>query len=65
MKNKYYIYAILPGRKFASYWNGTGWTDRRNDGRFYPTEAEAERPLRQMMLDNIKAKVGDVMSLRA
>ena len=51
----------MPREKFAHYWNGTGWTDRRRGAKFYRTEAEAEGPLRRMMLDNIKAKMGDML----
>lgn len=54
-----YIYAILD-RKYVRYWNGTGFTDAKRDAKVYRTEAEAEEPLRRMMRDNIKAKIGYV-----
>lgn len=53
-----YIYAVFPNDKFALYWTGTSWTDRRTSAKRFRTEAEAEGPLRAMMLDNIKAKMG-------
>lgn len=56
MRNNY-IYAVLPKERFAHYWNGTGWTEKRLNARRF-TEAEAEAILRPMMLDNIKAKIG-------
>jgi hypothetical protein len=57
-KNDWYIYAVFPNEKFARYWNGTGWSEGRNHAKVFRTEAEAEGPLRRMMLDNIKALVG-------
>lgn len=53
-----YIYAVFPGDKYALYWTGTGWSDRRAQARRFRSEAQAEGPLRRMMLDNIKAKIG-------
>ena len=58
MNKNPYIYAVFPNDKFALYWTGSGWTDRRSQAKRFKTEAEAEGPLRRMMLDNIKAKMG-------
>jgi len=55
-QTKPYIYAVLPDGVLR-YWNGTGWTTNKKEARRFRTDAEAELPLRQMMLDNIKAKV--------
>ena len=57
MSPKPYIYAVLPDKKLR-YWNGTGWTDKRKDAKRFATDAEAEGPLRRMMRDNVKAKIG-------
>lgn len=55
---KPYIYAVLPDRRLR-YWTGTGWDTSKKSAKRFRTKAEAEGPLRRMMLDNIKAKMGE------
>lgn len=40
------------------YWTGLGFVPNRKSRKLFRTSADAEEPLRRMMLDNIKAKVG-------
>lgn len=56
-KPRPYIYAVIDER--LRFWNGTGWTNDRRQRKLFTTSAEAEEPLRRMMLDNIKAKMGN------
>lgn len=53
-----YLYCVFPNEKFAHYWTGSGWTDRRSSAKTFRTEAEAEEPLRKMMREGLKVKMG-------
>ena len=53
---KPYIYAVVGDE--LMYWTGLGFVPNRKSRKLFRTSADAEEPLRRMMLDNIKAKVG-------
>ena len=54
--NKPYIYAVNPDGVLR-FWTGIGFIADRKEAKRFSTDAEAELVLRQMMLDNIKAKI--------
>lgn len=53
----YVIYHLKQGRVAYYFTTSGGWTPNRDQARRYKTAADAEGPLRRMMLDNVKAKV--------